>query len=377
MRKALLFFITLFILLSGAVPVNADDNKVTVIYFYTPTCITCQELTSIFDDLQDDYKSLLLKKYNITDLRNKSLLDKYNKAYMVSEDDEGIVPVVFIKNTYLTGEKPIKQNIESLIIRNDGLKTLEVNDFTENFDNDIKKFMSLKTLSVFSAGLVNGINPCSMSMLLFFISLIVVRKVNVMKIGVAFCIGKFIAYLLLGTVFFKLLSSLNIGWLHIVIKIVMIAVIFILVLLNLQDFFAAKNEKYNKIRVQLPTSFRKFNHNMIKRISNMADLRLLLLISFALGILISFGEFLCTGQIYLATIVTILQTSKELNFQAFVYLIIYDLAFIIPLLILTFTIHKGKVVFEVSEVIREKLHIIKFVNIVIFLIFGVVLLFFL
>ncbi|NLX70619.1 MAG: hypothetical protein GX024_06945 [Clostridiales bacterium] len=95
------------------------------------------------------------------------------------------------RRSYLTGEKSIKQNIENLIVRSDGLKTLEVTDLSENHDSDIKKFMSLKLISILAAGLVNGINPCSMSMLLFFVSLIMATKVNVMKIGVAFCIGKF------------------------------------------------------------------------------------------------------------------------------------------------------------------------------------------
>ncbi len=349
---------------------SAYENKVTAVYFYSSTCSTCQKLTSFYNNLEEKHKNLIIKKYNITDLKNESLLDKYNNTYKVIEDDKGIVPVVFIKNTYLTGEKDIRSKLEKIIIKNDGLNTIEVQDMSVNHAADIKKFINFKTVSVFFAGLINGINPCSMSMLLFFISLIMVKKVNIMKIGIAFSAGKFLAYLLLGTIFFEFLSKLNIGWLHTVIKIVMIIVIVILVTFNLQDFFAAKKEKYNKIRVQLPTAFRKFNHRLIRKLTNIADLKLILIVSFLLGIMISLGEFLCTGQIYLTTIVTILQTNDSLNFQAFLYLVLYDLAFIIPLLILSFGIYKGKEVFDVSEVIREKLHIIKLINVAIFFVFG-------
>lgn len=355
---------------------SASENQVKAIYFYTPTCSSCQKLTSFFDDLQDKHKGFILIKYNITDLKNKSILDQYNKAYNVIEEDEGIVPIVFIKDTYLIGEKLIKQNLEKLILKNDGVETLEIMDTTENHDSDLKRFMSLKTMGVFFAGLINGINPCSMSMLLFYLSLIMVRKVNIMKIGLAFCTGKFFAYLLLGTVFFSLLSKLNFGWFQVGIKIIVLAVVVALIVLNLLDYFSAKSEKYNKIRVQLPTKFRKFNHRIIKKISGIANIKLIIVISFALGMLISLGEFLCSGQIYLTTIVTILQADRSLSFQAFSYLLIYDFAFIVPLLILTFVIYKGKGVFEVSETIREKLHWIKLVNIAIFTIFVVIILLF-
>lgn len=299
-------------------------------------------------------------------------MNKYNKAFKVKEEDEGIVPVVFIRNTYFKGEKAIRDNLESQIIKKNGLSTVEIQDTTENHDEDIRQFMNLKTLSVFFAGMVNGINPCSMSMLLFFLSLIMIRKVSIMKIGIAFCTGKFLAYLFLGTIFFDLLSKLNMEWFNSGIKYFMLIIIFILIVLNLQDFFAAKNEKYNKIKVQLPITFRKFNHNLIKKLTKVENLKLIMLISLTLGMLISFGEFLCTGQMYLATIVTILHTDKVLNLQAFIFLILYDIAFIIPLLILTCIIYKGKEIFVISEIIRGKLHFIKIINACIFLVFGIV-----
>lgn len=371
MKKSVIYLIVLLSIFLSSNKAFAVESEVKVIYFYTPTCSTCQKLTSFFDDLNDKYDAVKIQKYNITDLKNKSLQDKYNKAYNVSVEDEGIVPVVFVRDTYLTGEKLIKQNLENLILKNEQIDTLEIYDNTENHESDIKQFMGFKTISIFIAGLVNGINPCSMSMLLFFLSLIMVKKVNIMKIGLAFSLGKFFTYLFLGTIFFSVLSKLNISWLHTALKVIMLAAIVTIIIFNLQDFFAAKNEKYSKIKVQLPTSFRKFNHKLIKKLSNVVELRLFLLISFTLGILISLGEFLCTGQIYLATIVTILQTSPELNLQAFIYLIIYVFAFVVPLIILTLIIYKGKEVFEVSEIIRKNLHIIKIINVSILLIFGI------
>lgn len=97
----------------------------------------------------------------------------------------------------------------------------------------------------------------------------------------------------------------------------------------------------------------------------------MMLFAFALGSIICFGEFLCTGQVYLATIVTVLQSNQNLSIKALSYLLLYDFAFIIPLLLIIYIIYRGKEIFQVSEGIREKLSWIKLINVFVFLYFGV------
>jgi cytochrome c biogenesis protein CcdA len=232
--------------------------------------------------------------------------------------------------------------------------------------------MSYKTFAILGAGIVNGLNPCSMSMLLMFMSLLLFKKSTVLKIGISYSLGKFISYMLLGTILFKFLENFSINGFNTIIKILALFIIFTLIVLNINDYFAAVNEKYNKIKLQLPLSFRKFNHGLIRKVSSVTNIKLLICISFGLGIFISLGEFLCTGQIYLTTIVTVIQSGTAFNFKAFTYLLIYNLGFIFPVLILTFVIYKGKEVFDVSESLRERLHIIKLINSAVFLILGII-----
>jgi cytochrome c biogenesis protein CcdA len=134
----------------------------------------------------------------------------------------------------------------------------------------------------------------------------------------------------------------------------------------MQDFFAAKRERYDRIFLQLPEVLRRFNHHMIKKASGFSKLNIILFISFFLGMIISLGEFLCTGQIYLATIITIFQTDSQLSNQVLLLLILYNLGLVLPLIILTLTVYKGREIFEVPGAIRERLHIIKIINALIF-----------
>ncbi len=373
MRRFLFFlFILLLVTQTSVCRVWAEsDNKITAVYFFSPTCASCESMSDLLDGFSERHKNLELKKYDISNLRNKSLMDKYNEAYKVSEEDEGIVPIVFISDVYFSDEESIKDNFEKEI-STPKVKTLEFDNSVENHEKDMQRFEGFKAASVFLAGLVNGINPCSMSMLLFFLSLLTVKKAKILKIALSFITGKFLACILLGTILFRFLSLFNFSLLSILTKVLLAVVLLFLIVMSIQDYFAAKAERYNRIFLQLPARLRKINHSIIKKASDFSKVKLILFISFFLGMILSLGEFLCTGQIYLATIITIFQTNPKLSVQALLYLIIYNLGVILPLILLTFIIHKGKELFEVSEAIRERLHIIKLINAIIFFVFGII-----
>ncbi len=379
MRKFPLLLLVLLLLIYGSVfEVWAEsENKITSVYFYSPTCASCRSMSDFLDKFSASHKNLDLRKYDVSDLRYKSLLDKYNEAYNVSPEDEGIVPVVFIGDKYFTDEEIIRTNFEK-VLNTPGVKTPEINnELAETHEKDIRRFKSFKTAGIFLAGIINGLNPCSLSMLLFFLSLLTVRKAGMLKIGISFISGKFLAYVLLGTILFRFLSILDFRVFDIFFKVLFAVVLLILIVMSIQDYFAAKGERYDKIRLQLPEVLRRFNHGVIKRVSGFANLKIILLLGFLLGMIISLGEFLCTGQIYLATIITIFQTNSQLSRQALISLFLYNLGVVLPLGILLFLVYKGKEIFEVSEVIRERLHIIKLVNaLILTLFFIIVLLFF-
>ena len=353
-----------------------------VVYFYVTACGECQDVAEYFDTLEEkntlnsvnnDNIDFSLIKFNIGELQNIELIKKYYQAYDVPENDQ-LVPVVFIGDTYLQGIDNIKKELIEQIRKESGLTTLDLTTDYQHNDIKVRDLSGYQVLGVLITGLINGLNPCSISMLLFFLSMLLVKNINVLRLGLAFIAGKFVAYFLLGTLFFNLFVQLDFLWILSFIKIAMLIIVLFLVVLNLQDYIAAKNEKYNKIRLQLPMSLRKYNHMWIKKIITKGEGRLIIPLSFSLGVLISIGEFLCTGQIYLATIIYVLQKSKVFDVQAMIYFLLYDLAFIAPLLLLTILIHKGREVFDLTEFIREKMHIIKLINAIVFIIFGIIVL---
>lgn len=351
------------------------SQQVYVIYFYSPTCSSCSKVSDEIKAIREKYKFVKVKSYNITDLSNKSLLNKYSNQYKVNEDKMGQVPVIFVKDKYLFGTVSIKSNLETIINDGSNIKTADIYDSgAADFSSETSAFGKFSLIKVFIAGLINGINPCSMSMLLFFITLIINEKSNVFKICLGFCAGKFTSFILLGTICFSLLkniSTLNIGK---NINVIFIILLLCLAVLNIKDFFHVKNEEYGKVTMQLPKSLRRLNHNFMRSaVEKFKDYKALVLISFGIGLILALGEFLCTGQIYLSAIVTIIQKDSNFNFKALLYLVIYSTAYIIPLLILAAAVAEGKAVFDISERIRENLNIIKLINAVTFVIFAFIL----
>lgn len=375
-------FISLFLVRPSAYAAENNENKPLVIYFYASVCASCnvaeESLNEVYDMAKASGKDIHLdvRMLNIEDSHNYELFQKYLDFYKVPEQDRH-APIIFFGDAWYCGKTGIQEGLQAEFEKEKitGAELLKVSG--KDQERVQEKFSEMKAVNVFLAGLVGGFNPCSLSMLLFFISLIIARQASVLKMGLAFGAGKFITYLLLGTVLFNLLSKLHGGWFETFTKLALLLFVLVIAGLSIKDFFAARGEKYNKISTQLPTGLRKINHDWIKKFTSGANIKLLMLMSLLLGAIISVGEFLCTGQIYIASIAYIIQSNTVLTLRAFLYLVIYDVAFILPLIIITIIIDRGRGIFDVSEVLRAKLPAIKLVTGLAFLVFGVYIIFFL
>ena len=352
-----------------------------ILYFHVTACGECDKASKFLDQLDDQYTvrmnnktfptMLSVQKRNVEDAENLEQVRTLFRQYGVPEKQQE-VPVIFFKGGYLSGEEAIRQSLVSVIEKGKAVGTVTAGMDLNN-SSSIQGFSGYQAGMVFLTGLLNGLNPCSVSMLLFFASLILVRKYNILKLGMAFILGKLIAYTLLGTFLFSVLLKVG-SWFHSlqgILKLLLILLALLLAVVNLSDYLAAKNERYGNIRLQLPGRLRKANHALLQKLTSSVNVRYLLPASFILGVVISAGEFLCTGQIYLATIVYIMKKSPVLDLQAIAYFLLYGIALVLPLSALTLLIHKGRELFDVSEFVRSKMHIIKMANVLFFLIFIV------
>jgi hypothetical protein len=96
------------------------------------------------------------------------------------------------------------------------------------------------------------------------------------------------------------------------------------------DFLKAISGKTKEIKLQLPKPIKTKIHSTIINKMNLTNY---IFGSFLSGIIISFFEFSCTGQVYLPTIVFVINNTP-LKTTGLFYLFLYNLMFLIPLFII-------------------------------------------
>ena len=189
-------------------------------------------------------------------------------------------------------------------------------------------------LGVAVAGLSDGLNPCAFSTLIFFISLLSVAKIRgrlLLAAGTAFCAASFLTYFAIG---FGLLRALHLFWgfesLRRAINAGMIVVLLIFAALSFVDAIRyGITRRPETVTLQLPERLKSWTHRIMR--DRLKPGRLLLS-GFVIGTLVTLLESVCTGQVYVPTLVYVIKSGGGAG-RSLGYLTVYNLAFVIPLVI--------------------------------------------
>ena len=359
--------------------VSKDKSTDSVIlYFFTVSCTGCSEVKSLLKKMTDEQttkKPLVIHEFNIAEGDNVVLLQKLFSIYGVASDKQQ-VPIVFFSGGYLSGAKAVTQELEQKW-KDDELTGFNLENILSDdasWKEENKDQASFKTyIGLAAAGFINGVNPCGASMLLMLLAAIAMSGRSVIKTGCAYLAGKFTAYCAMGMGLYKLFMAIGQDiFLSIsnVFTWIFAAVFFILAILYLIDFVNVKRKQYGKIRMQLPTALRKWNHERIEKASKI-NAKWMIPAAVVLGIMISAGEFFCTGQVYLAAILYMMKMQQEMKLQTNVAFIVYVTAMCIPSFLIVLVIEKTKNVIHMSNKTLEWLPAIKLVTAIVFFIFAV------
>lgn len=336
-------------------------------YFYTISCKDCiktEKLLTTIEPIQNG--EIIIDKVDINTEEGLQQLYGYFDKYKVPENEQR-VPIIFYEEGYLSSYEQIEKKLPHLIREGRIGNTLAAT--TSSVEVQKEKMQLIKVITI---GLINGLNPCAIGILLFLLSLITISK-NILSLGMSYILGKITAYLAISMVFYKSLTFLENPVLQKTNKIlnfIFIGALFVIAFMNLIDYLQLKKQEYGKIKLQLPLKVRQFNHKLIKKVGKTFNSKYALINVFIISVIISISEFLCTGQIYLATLLYLSKSSQQIGIEIKGYLLAYILAMVVPMSAIIILIAKGQKIIAVSETIRKYMPIIKLINAIVLSILG-------
>jgi len=205
-------------------------------------------------------------------------------------------------------------------------------------------------LILLPAALADSVNPCAFAILFVILSSIISKTWSSKKAlfsGLAFTMSIFVSYYLMwiglyrAFMFADQAMYLQIG--------AAILAIFI-GLWNIKDYFWFG--KY--FTMEMPDFFKIQSRKYLKKIHTPIG-------AFFIGILISLFLLPCTGWPYLTVLSYLASESATINFMWYIYLLIYNIIFIIPFLFITFVIYLGMAdvaeLKEYREMYKQEIHL--------------------
>lgn len=308
--------------------INHTNNSICIYFFYGKTCPHCAIIEPFVSEMAGKYPQVQLKPYEVYyNSENQELFRDFMYRYGVSMAG---VPAVFIGNRALVGEDSIRNNLEDSIIYfiNNGPicpETYNVHESGPHSVSPSEKF-ELTIPTIIFAAAVDSVNPCAFAVLIFLLIYLTSlgEKRKMFLIGISYITAVFVTYLLSGFGIFAFIQTAGITKL---VYVIAAALAIGAGIINVKDFFF-----FGKgISLSIPESKKPIIRKYVQQATIPAGI--------VLGFLVSLFELPCTGGIYLAILG--LLSSRMTVMQGIPYLILYNLIFILPLIIIFLIIYLG------------------------------------
>lgn len=371
LKKILL--LTIFALSALNFSAFAEQTKTLEAALFTaPWCGHCQRLKKEYlNEFKEQYKDTVkLVEYDISQAGVNIIFNDTITEYGIDVNSAGVPCLVVGKSVLMGYPSDIKTGVDAAIKKAlannertyfgtkayiEQCKNEDLNNQTQSkssCENDdiapsvskedtLNMFEQITFWAIIAAGLIDGVNPCAFAVIVFFVSFLAVYKYErkeVILVGSAYCLAVFLAYIAIGLGLFNFLYAMSsFYYVMMIFKWLTIALCALFLLLSLYDFIIyQKTKDHNKILLQLPKSYKEYIHKVMRfflRDKQKSTLRLVLA-ALAVGFVVSLVEAVCTGQVYLPTIALILKEADAHFIRAMLYLIIYNLMFIVPLIVI-------------------------------------------
>jgi len=318
--------------------------------FFTPGCTECEQVKrEVLPELEAQFGGLYeLFRHDMTVSETIPLLIAYQQRCHNTEN--GRVSLVVDHAVFLSGFEAISTGLldrvdEALISRQtpgwlppqppavEGEQAKEV----------VRERAGALTFSIVAAGgLLDGFNPCAISTLIFFMSVLAITKASRrtrLLVGISFISASFIVYMGLGLgILFAFRQVPQFGAVKKVIEIVLGLCMVPLAVLSFRDAFRfRKSQRPDDVTLQIPKKIKGHIHSFMNTRLGVGGPVLGGLVT---GAGVTVLESVCTGQSYVPVLMYMLKQDCS-DFSSWLLLITYNLLFVLPLAIVFVCFHRG------------------------------------
>lgn len=343
-------------------------------------CAKCGRAEYMLKALQAQYPTLAVRRFDLQSAADKPMIEALGLLYGVEQGRRLLAPAAYIGTDRLIADEVDDSALAALIEKYGGgtgrVPWRDAGPFLAAAEQGIlDRFRHFGLLGVAAAGLLDGINPCSFAVLVFFISYLAFtgrRRWEILAVGVAYTFADFLVYFLIGVGGLSFLMGLKA--LPLVSRVfywIAFAAGLALAVYNFRDFLKARRGDFSGMDLQLSTAAKQRVHRVIRERIGSGGL---ITGAFVTGLVTSVLEFACTGQVYLPTIAFVAQIAP-LRWQAYGYLLVYNLMFEVPM-VATFVIaFWGVSSRAIGDWAKRSVPAVKFATALLFLGMSAVLLF--
>jgi hypothetical protein len=363
--------------LAGAKP-SQKILPVELAYFSQKGCPKCDRAGYLFKYLARKYPNLRIKEIDLNTSEGKRLNESLSNRINLPVTKRLIAPSIFMEDSFLAPEEITQETVEALIQKyseSEGKKTTTSPSLSPTPEETkkaeetiIERFKSLGIFAILAAGLIEGLNPCAFATLIFFISYLTMvgrKRKEIFWVGMGFAGTGFLTHLLLGLGLLSFVQRLS--FLPLFSRIVyLITFLFALFLgiLSLYDYIQLKRGRPSKMKLQVPNFLKRKIHQTIRKTSGNLEVdgkgqsARLLIAAIIIGFVVTLLQFTCTSQVYLPTILFVTNI-PSLRGSAVFYLILYNLIYIAPLLVIFGIVYWGVTSEQLSFFLQKRASTIK------------------
>jgi len=346
---------------------TADPPAIHMAYFAEVGCSECDRVSIALGHLQNQFPTLVLHEMDIfEDLSlNLCLSERLN----VPADQRHDAPAVFVCSDYLVDRDIQYERLVQMVSR---YVEAGAEATWESCDEAVAMPPPPPWWAVILPGLIDGINPCAFAPIVFFVSSLTLmerRKREILMVGLSFTLAVFLSYLAFGMVLREILAGL-IDLVGPVLRPILNSVIALaclaLAILSFDDHRKARRGRVKDMALRLPDRLRKWVNAAVRKSMNAQALALS---SFVAGVVVSFIELACTGQVYVPIIQGL--SNPAYRAQSTLALIVYCLAFVTPLVVVFIASYTGTGSRQLGTLLQRHTASVKLVTAVLFLAIGI------